>query len=60
MTDNQRLHTPSWERMDLPDGFAACLSCGQIMTAEQLLEPCPVNAPRHARNKLAWRERRDA
>lgn len=42
MTDNPRLHTPSWEKPDLPDGYAACLECGEVMTVEQFLEqPCP-------------------
>lgn len=40
MTDNPRLHTPSFENPDLPDGYAACLDCGEVMTADQLLEPC--------------------
>ena len=42
MTDNPRLHTPSFENHDLPDGYGACLSCGEAMTVDQLLEPCPT------------------
>lgn len=44
MTDNPLLHTPSWERPDLPDGYAACLTCGELMTVDQLLELCPKAA----------------
>lgn len=40
MTDSPRLHTPSWEQADLPDGYGACLDCGEVMTVDQLLEPC--------------------
>lgn len=41
MTDNTRLHTPSFDNPDLPEGYAACLSCGALMTVDQLLELCP-------------------
>lgn len=55
MIDNPRLHTPSWEKPDLPDGYAACLSCGEVMTADQLLEECP-GIPQRGNESIAYQE----
>lgn len=35
-----RLHTPTFGNPDLPEGYAACLDCGEVMTVDQLLEEC--------------------
>lgn len=40
-----RFHTPTFENHELPEGYAACLSCGEAITIWQLEEPCPKSEP---------------
>ncbi len=39
-------HFPSFRFPKIPDGFALCVACRQVITASQLgLEPCPARDP---------------
>jgi hypothetical protein len=43
MIETRRLHTPSFENHELPEGYGACLDCQNLISADQLFEEeCPA------------------